>query len=70
MALNVKVIGNSGGSVATSNQTKALSFVSSLAGFFGLPYTYSKGKLRVESLLSGCLPAFLAVVLVNKAVAG
>ncbi len=67
----VKLIGNSGGSVATTSLTKAISFTDALAKEWGLPYrpwlTTSTNKPSWRSVLNSCLPAFWAIALCRRA---
>ncbi len=61
------VVGNSGGSVSTTVQSKALSFTASLAATWGLVYDPTTPLPNFQGILGACLPAFVAVVLANKA---
>ncbi|GAB5031354.1 pts sugar transporter [Nannochloropsis oceanica] len=64
--LDCNVVGNSGGSVSTTIETKALSFTASLAGFWKLTYEPSVPRPRLNGILGACLPAFVAVAIANK----
>jgi len=64
--LNCNVVGNSGGSVSTTIETKALSFAASLAGVWKLNYEPSVPRPHLHGILGACLPAFVAVVIANK----
>ena len=65
--LGCDVVGNSGGSVSTTIETKALSFTASLASFWGLPYDPLVSYPQLHSILAACLPVFVAVVLAKEA---
>lgn len=56
-----------GGSVATTRETRAIAFTSALAAHWGLGYSprFTDRPIDPHSLLDGCLPAFLAVVLLK-----
>lgn len=60
--LGCRLIGNSGGSVATTPQSKAIGVAAAFASEWRL--TYTPGSVAtvasVHSVLDGCLPAFLA----------
>ena len=64
--LECNVVGNSGGSVSTTIETKALSFTASLAGVWKLTYEPSVPRPRLHGILGACLPAFVAVTVANK----
>jgi hypothetical protein len=69
------LVGNSGGSVATTTYTRAVSYCQALASFWGdtySPFFESKNENRgskqvvkphIRSILDACLPPFLAVCL-------
>ena len=65
--LGAKLCGAAGGSVATTNYTKAVTYVSALAMALGFPYNpkVSSCTTSLTSILDCCLPAFLAVCLCN-----
>lgn len=60
------MIGNSGGSVATTIQSKAVSFAASLAGYWKLDYSPLPLRLNVIGSMSACLPVFTAVMLAHQ----
>ena len=69
----LSLVGNAGGSVATTTYTRAVSYCFALAKHWELDYTYSSNssspststkdtsKPRIGSILDACLPSFLAV---------
>lgn len=67
----VKVVGNSGGSVATTPLTKAISFSHAFANEWGLSYrpwlSTSKDTPSWRSVLNSCLPVFWTVCLFKRA---
>ncbi len=69
----IHLVGNSGGSVATTTYTKAVSYTHALAKAHIRPYPYnhnnSSPKITIASfvsILNTCLPSFLAVSLLNQ----
>ena len=68
----VRLVGNSGGSVGTTPETKAISFTSALAKDWNLDYNPWKSKLTKpnppswKSVLNSCLPGFWSVALFKK----
>ena len=66
-AMGVQVVGSSGGSISTTVQSRALSFASSLAGFWGLEYEPTPTSFSLHGILAGAWPAFLAVAVANRA---
>lgn len=67
----VKLVGNAGGSVATTPLTKAISFSHALARTWGLRYrpwiaAASRTIPSWRSVLNSCLPAFWAVALSHR----
>lgn len=67
----VKVIGNSGGSVATTTQSRAFSFAASLAGYWGMPFHPDLSmEVHPVSVLGACVPVFITVMLVSQAFQG
>mmetsp|Transcript_7958 Transcript_7958/g.11797 ORF Transcript_7958/g.11797 Transcript_7958/m.11797 type:complete len:651 (-) Transcript_7958:1508-3460(-) len=74
----VKLAGNAGGSVATSVYTKAVSFVHALASVWGVHYSpfvpsqngqycTPKARPQMKSVLEACLPAFITVCVICRA---
>ena len=65
------VLGNSGGSVASNPESKAVVFTAALARHFGVRYRYCDWKLLelapVHSILGGTLPVFIAAGLAQTA---
>ena len=70
LALSCNVV-QGGGSVATTRESRAIAFASALAAHWNKPYSpkLANRVLDPHSLLDGCLPAFLAMVLLNSLVA-
>ncbi|CAM9366576.1 unnamed protein product [Phaeothamnion confervicola] len=80
LALGVNIVGCSGGSVATTNESRAMTAAASLARHWGLPYdpfpALSTGSsccggdsvsiAGLISSLNSCLPAFLAAMLLKR----
>lgn len=66
-AMGVRIVGSSGGSVCTTVQSRALSFASSLAGFWGLEYEPTPTSFSLHGILAAAWPAFLAVAVTDKA---
>jgi hypothetical protein len=66
LALSCNVV-QGGGSVATTRESRAIAFTSALAAHWRLPYSpqLSDRGIDPHSLLDGCLPAFLAMVLLR-----
>ena len=69
----LQLIGNSGGSVATTPETKAVSFASAFSQYWDL--TYSPWKINKKrkypawrSVFNACLPAFWSVTLLKRLV--
>eukprot|EP00542_Grammatophora_oceanica_P013324 CAMPEP_0194041092 /NCGR_PEP_ID=MMETSP0009_2-20130614/12997_1 /TAXON_ID=210454 /ORGANISM="Grammatophora oceanica, Strain CCMP 410" /LENGTH=541 /DNA_ID=CAMNT_0038684445 /DNA_START=38 /DNA_END=1663 /DNA_ORIENTATION=+ len=63
---NVHLVGNAGGSVATTSYTRAVSYTDALATAWKKPYKpFSASLVRPQwrSVLKACLPAFWAVAL-------
>jgi hypothetical protein len=71
---NLNLIGNSGGSVATTTYTRAVSYTYALASSWGQSYSpflesmnsasgVEAVKPRIGSVLDACLPSFLTVTL-------
>eukprot|EP00978_Attheya_sp_CCMP212_P001131 scaffold2345_cov51-Attheya_sp.AAC.3 len=67
---HVRLVGNAGGSVATTSYTRAISYVNALVTSWDDAYEYHPLRLQrdeivpsLRSILDSCLPAFLAVVL-------
>ena len=58
-----------GGSVATTRESRAIAFTSALSAHWRLAYSpkLSDSGIDLHSLLDGCLPAFLAMVLLRWA---
>jgi|EP01043_Picozoa_sp_COSAG02_P037684 hypothetical protein len=56
-----------GGSVATTRESRAIAFTSALAAHWRLSYSpkLSDSGIDLHSLLDGCLPAFLAMVVLR-----
>lgn len=73
---NIRLVGNAGGSVATTPLTKAISFAHALARSWGLqymPWDSSSSLNRAQkhyptwkSVLNSCLPAFWGVALCKR----
>ncbi len=68
----LSLVGNSGGSVATTTYTRAVSYCCALSKAWGQSYTYTlsakenKSKPRLGSILDACLPSFLAVCVTRR----
>lgn len=68
----VRLVGNSGGSVGTTPETKAISFASALSKDWNLEYSPWKSKLAKpnppswKSVLNSCLPGFWSIALLKK----
>lgn len=68
----VRLIGNSGGSVGTTPETKAISFASALSKDWNLEYSPWKSKATKpnppswKSVLNSCLPGFWSITLFKK----
>jgi hypothetical protein len=62
----LSLVGNAGGSVATTTYTRAVSYCCALSNAWEQSYTYTSAnenntKPRIGSILDACLPSFLAV---------
>jgi hypothetical protein len=68
----LRLVGNSGGSVGTTPETKAISFASALSKDWNLEYNPRKSKFTKrnppswKSVLNSCLPGFWSIVLFKK----
>ena len=68
----IRLIGNSGGSVSTTPETKAISFASALSNDWKLEYNPWKSKMTKptppswKSVLNSCLPGFWSVALFKR----
>ena len=68
----VRLVGNSGGSVGTTPETKAISFASALSKDWNLEYSPWKSKLAKpnppswKSVLNSCLPGFWSIAIFKK----
>lgn len=63
------VVGSSGGSVATTNKIKAVSYAAGLASHWGLKYSATKAltvPLVPSAMFGGCLPSFLGIMLIGE----
>ncbi|CAM9702862.1 unnamed protein product [Choristocarpus tenellus] len=73
IAMGCNVVGSSGGSVATTNKSKAVSYATGLCGYWGLAYcpgTALTGVLLAPtSFFGACLPAFLTVMVTTRVAA-
>mmetsp|Transcript_7958 Transcript_7958/g.22559 ORF Transcript_7958/g.22559 Transcript_7958/m.22559 type:complete len:385 (-) Transcript_7958:422-1576(-) len=74
--MGARVVGSSGGSVATTPASKAISFAASVAGELRVPYWPTSGQTvlgirhllhTMHSVLGGCLPVFVCVMVVKWA---
>jgi len=79
----VRLVGNAGGSVATTSYTRAVSYAHALASYWNVPYrpwegrddgdgarrrsSFGSGGPSVVSVLNACLPAFWGVCLAKQA---
>lgn len=70
----LRLVGNSGGSVGTTPETKAISFASALSKDWNLEYNPRKSKVTKpnspswKSVLNSCLPGFWSTVLFKKVI--
>jgi len=68
----LRLIGNSGGSVGTTPETKAISFASAFSKDWNLVYNPSNKSMKAadppswKSVLNSCLPGFWSIVLLKK----
>eukprot|EP00903_Cladosiphon_okamuranus_P011494 g10826.t1 len=65
MAIGCLLVGSSGGSVATTNKSKVVSYAAGLAGHWRLPYDSAKELMQPlgpAATFAGCLPAQIGVM--------
>lgn len=73
MAMGCLLVGSSGGSVATTNKSKVVSYTAGLAGHWGLEYDAAvelTQTLASAATFGGCLPAYVGVMVAVSIGAG
>lgn len=67
MAMGCLLVGSSGGSVATTNKSKVVSYAAGLAGHWRLKYDAAKEltyPFAPAATFGGCLPAYVGAIVV------